>query len=43
MTTKRCFPFTHRWRVRRVSVPLFDPGAKGELWTCLKCEKVKAK
>lgn len=43
MWLEGCFPFTHKWTVRKVSVPLFDIGAKGELWRCTKCGKVKAK
>lgn len=37
-----CKPFTHRWNVTRVSVPAFDPSAKGELWRCQNCDKVRA-
>lgn len=39
----RCPPWAHRWRVTRVSVPMFDPSARGILKECLDCEKVIAK
>lgn len=38
-----CLPFCHDWSVRRVSVPMWDRYARGELWRCRKCPKVKAK
>ncbi len=41
--TGRCLPWRHVWRVVRVSVPWFDPGAKGILKECLRCPKMVAK
>lgn len=40
---KRCLPWRHKWVVTRVSVPMFDPWAKGELRRCERCRVVKAK
>jgi hypothetical protein len=39
----RCLPWQHRWRVTRVTVPAFDPNAKGVLKVCYDCPKVVAK
>jgi hypothetical protein len=35
----------HRWilKASHLTVPLFDIRAKGELWECFKCGKLKAK
>jgi hypothetical protein len=38
-----CLPWKHEWDVRRVSVPLWDISAKGELKTCIYCGKVVAR
>jgi hypothetical protein len=40
--TDYCWPWQHNWTVTRVSVPMWDPWAKGELWRCGKCPKVRA-
>jgi hypothetical protein len=41
---KRCLPWRHDWDVvRGLTVPLFDPSAKGILKTCRRCGKVVAK
>ena len=38
-----CLPWNHQWHVQRVSVPLWDPSARGELKTCVYCGKVVAR
>lgn len=38
-----CKPFTHRWNVTKVTVPLFDSWARGELYRCKNCSKTMAK
>lgn len=38
-----CKPFTHRWHVTKVSVPLFDSWSRGELYRCENCTKTMAK
>lgn len=40
---KTCAPWKHRWLVRSVTPPMWDIGARGELWDCLRCGKKKAK
>jgi hypothetical protein len=38
-----CLPWAHEWDVVRVSVPLWDISARGELRTCVRCGKVSAR
>jgi hypothetical protein len=39
-----CWPWAHEYDITTgLSVPMFDPGGRGELWRCKKCPKTKAK
>jgi hypothetical protein len=38
-----CLPWAHEWDVVRVSMPLWDMSARGELNTCVRCGKVVAR